>query len=133
MMAKAIKIDDMSKEIMKSLHEYAELTDSEMKKAVRKTASAVRKEISENAPKETGDYAKSWTTSVTEENSHALQITIHAKKPEYRLAHLLENGHALRRGGRSIGKGNVDAIPHIAPAEEHSEKLLEEFFRKAMS
>ena len=126
-MGKSVSIDDMTSEIMKSLHEYAELTDSEMKKAVRKTASAVRKEISENAPKDTGDYAKSWTATVTEEKSHALQVTVHAEKPEYRLAHLLENGHAKRGGGRVKGR------PHIEPVEEHKEELLEEFFRKAMS
>lgn len=47
-------VDDMASEIMKGLQEYADLADTEMKKAVRKTATEVKKEISSNAPKDTG-------------------------------------------------------------------------------
>ena len=54
-------IDDMTSEIMKGLQEYADLADTEVKKAVRKTATEVRKEISSNAPENTGAYEKSWT------------------------------------------------------------------------
>lgn len=118
-------IDDMTKEIMKGLTEYAEFADSEMKKAVRKTANSVRKEISENAPKRTGKYAKSWTAKKTKENSHTLEMTVHSKD-RYQIAHLLENGHAKRGGGRVEGK------PHIAPAEKNGEKLLENLIKKAL-
>lgn len=47
-------INDMASEIMKGLQEYADLADTEMKKAVRKTATEVKKEISSIAPKDTG-------------------------------------------------------------------------------
>ena len=40
-----IDIDELSKEVMKGLQEYSELADSEMKKAVRETATSVKKEI----------------------------------------------------------------------------------------
>ena len=69
-------IDDMASEIMKGLQEYSELADTAMKKAVRKTATSVKKEISANAPNRTGKYAKSWTTKKVKENSHSLEITI---------------------------------------------------------
>ena len=122
-----IDIDGLTKEAMRGMQEYRELTDSEMKKAVRKTATSVKKEISANAPKLTGDYAKSWRASLTEERSHAMHMTVHANPPEYRLAHLLENGHAKRGGGRVSGK------PHIEPAEKNGEILLENLIRKAIS
>ena len=119
-------IDDMTKEIMKGLREYSELADDEMKKAVRETATSVKKEISANAPHDTGTYAKSWTSSKVRETSHNLQMTVHSRN-RYRLAHLLEKGHAKRGGGRVQGK------PHIAPAEKNGEELLENLIRKAIS
>ena len=119
-------IDDMASEIMKGLTEYADLADTEMKKAVRKTATAVKKEISANAPEKTGTYAKSWTAKKTKENSHSLEMTVHSKN-RYRLAHLLEKGHAKRGGGRVSGR------PHIAPAEENGVQMLEKLIEEALS
>ena len=52
-------VDAMADEIMKGLTEYADLADTSMKKAVRKTAKSVKDEISANAPKRTGAYSKS--------------------------------------------------------------------------
>lgn len=119
-------VDDMASEIMKGLTEYADLADTEMKKAVRKTATEVKKELSCNAPKDTGAYSKSWATKKVRENSHSLEMMVHSKN-RYQLAHLLEHGHAKRGGGR------VAARPHIAPAEENGEELLENLIRKALS
>ena len=119
-------IDNLADEIMKGLTEYADLVDTEMKKSVRKTATSVRKEISSNAPKKTGSYAKSWTAKKTKENSHSLEMTVHSKN-KYQLAHLLEKGHAKRGGGRVSGK------PHIAPAEENGVQLLEHLIEEALS
>jgi len=118
-------IDDMASEIMKGLTEYAELADAEMKKAVRKTATTVKNEISANAPVNSGRYKKSWVTKKTKENSHSLEMTVHSKN-RYQIAHLLEHGHAKRGGGR------VAAIPHIAPAESNGEVLLTELIEKAL-
>lgn len=119
-------IDSMTDEIMKGLREYADLADDEMKNAVRKTAKSVKDEITSNAPKRTGKYAKSWTTKKTKENSHSLEMTVHSKD-RYQLAHLLENGHAKRGGGRVSGR------PHIAPAEQHGEEMLERLIGEALS
>ena len=119
-------IDDMASEIMKGLQEYADLADTAMKKAVRKSATQVKNEISANAPADTGKYAKSWATKKTGENSHSLEMTVHSKN-RYQLAHLLEKGHAKRGGGRVSGK------PHIAPAEENGVQLLEHLIEEALS
>ena len=119
-------IDAMADEIMKGLTEYADLADTSMKKAVRKTAKSVKDEISSNAPKRTGAYSKSWTSKKTKENSHSLEMTVHSKN-RYQLAHLLEKGHAKRGGGRVSGK------PHIAPAEENGVQLLEHLIEGALS
>ena len=119
-------IDNLADEIMKSLTEYADLTNESMKKAVRKTATEVKKDISTNAPKCTGKYAKSWMAKKTKENSHSLEMTVHSKN-RYQLAHLLEKGHAKRGGGRVSGR------PHIAPAEENGVQMLEKLIEEALS
>ena len=119
-------VDAMADEIMKGLTEYADLADTSMKKAVRKTTKSVKDEISANAPKRTGAYSKSWTAKKTKENSHSLDMTVHSKN-RYQLAHLLEKGHAKRGGGRVSGK------PHIAPAEENGVQLLEHLIEGALS
>lgn len=118
-------IDDMADEIMKGLTEYADLADTAMKKAVRKTATSVKNEISANAPVKSGRYKKSWTTKKIKENSHSLEITVHSKD-RYQIAHLLEHGHAKRGGGRVAGR------PHIAPAEENGADLLESLIEKEL-
>lgn len=124
-MSTMTSIDDMTAEIMKGLTEYANLVDAEMKKAVRKTATSVKNEISANAPVKSGRYKKSWAAKKTKENSHSLEMTVHSKN-RYQIAHLLEHGHAKRGGGR------VPAIPHIAPAEANGEVLLTELIEKAL-
>ena len=119
-------IDNLADDIMAGLREYAELADDAMKNAVKKTATSVKKEISANAPKKSGDYAKSWKATKVAENSHTLKMTVHSKD-NYRLAHLLEKGHAKRGGGRVAGK------PHIAPAEENGAEMLTNLITEALS
>ena len=119
-------VDNLAAEIMKGLTEYADLAEEGMKKAVKKTAKSIKDEISANAPKRTGAYAKSWTAKKTKENSHSLEMTVHSKN-RYQLAHLLEKGHAKRGGGRVSGK------PHIAPAEEKGVQLFEKLIEEALS
>lgn len=121
----ATKIDNLANEIMEGLKEYADLASDDVKKAVRKAGNTVRKEISENAPKDTGAYAKSWAVKKTKETSNSLEVTVHSKN-RYQLAHLLEHGHAKRGGGR------VAARPHIAQAEENAIETLETEIEKAL-
>ena len=118
-------VDAMADEIMKGLTEYADLADTSMKKAVRKTAKSVKDEISANAPKDTGKYAKSWAVKTQKETSNSLELVVHSKN-RYQLAHLLEFGHAKRGGGR------VAARPHITPAEEKAIDTLEREIEKVL-
>lgn len=121
----ATKIDNLANEIMEGLKEYADLASDDVKKAVRKAGNTVRKEISENAPKDTGAYAKSWSVKKTKETSNSLELTVHSKN-RYQLAHLLEHGHAKRGGGR------VAARPHIAQAEQSAVETLDSEIAKAL-
>lgn len=121
----ATKIDNLANDIMEGLKEYADLASDDVKKAVRKAGNTVRKEISENAPKDTGAYAKSWSVKKTKETSNSLEVTVYSKN-RYQLAHLLEHGHAKRGGGR------VAARPHIAQAEQSAVETLDSEIAKAL-
>ena len=112
-------IDNLAKTIMEGLQEYADVASEDVKTAVRKAGKNVKAEISANAPKRTGAYAKSWAVKTEKETAHSLEGVVHSKN-RYQIAHLLEHGHAKRGGGRVAG------IPHIAPAEEKAVKQLEE-------
>ena len=120
-----VKIDNLADEIMNGLIEYAKLTTNDMKKSVRKAGNTVKKDISQNAPKRTGAYAKSWSVKKTKETSNSLEVTVHSKN-RYQLAHLLEFGHAKRNGGR------VEAKPHIAKAEEKAIAQLESEIERSL-
>ena len=124
-MASKVNIDDMTAEIMRGLKEYAQLATEDMKEAVRQASTTVRKEIKENAPVNTGKYAKSWTARKVRETAQALTMVVHSKN-RYQLAHLLENGHAKRNGGRVEGKA------HIAPAEQQGIRQLKDDIEKAL-
>ena len=120
-----IKSGDLAASIMEGLEEYADFATDEMKKAVKKSAKTVKDEIVKNAPENTGAYKKSWAEKTTKETATSLEITVHSKN-RYQLAHLLENGHVTRNGGRVSGK------PHIAPAEEKGRKELEDEIERSL-
>lgn len=124
-MGRTVSVDEKADAIGELLEEYSDLATDGMKSAVQKSAKFVKEEISANAPKRTGAYAKSWTSTKTQENSTFVQYTVHSKN-RYQLAHLLENGHALRNGGRA------KAYPHIAPAEVVGEGYLENLIEEAL-
>ena len=124
-MGKTIKPEQLAKEVMDGLEEYAELAVDVMKKEIQETGKSVKQQISQTAPKKSGRYAKSWAVKKTKETSNSLEVTVHSKN-RYMLTHLLENGHAKRGGGR------VRAIPHIAPAEEMGIRELEERITRAL-
>lgn len=128
-MSNTIDIDKMADVIMKGLQEYADATSEDVKKAVRKVGRSVRQDImsgiQEQGLNRTGQYKRSWTVKTTGETAHSLQLTVHSRN-RYQIAHLLEKGHAKRGGGRA------KAYPHIAPAEERGQKLLEQEITKTL-
>ena len=117
-MAKGVSTKQFAAAIMDTLNEYRDLVVDDVKEAVKKSGNTVKKSIEESAPKDIGDYAKSWAVKTTRETANSLELTVHSRN-RYQLAHLLEFGHAKRGGGR------VAAQSHIAPAEEKGIKQLE--------
>ena len=123
-MGRKIPVDKLTQEVDKILSEYGGDVQGNLNTIVgqmsKKGAQTLRKQ-SKNTFGGTGKYAKGWTSTV-ETGRVSAQGTIYNKTPG--LPHLLENGHALRGGGRTPGR------PHIKPVEE---ALVREFESKVKS
>ena len=124
-MGRNVPVGSLADAIMDTLEEYADLAVEDVKQAVKDAGDVVKDDIRSHAPKDTGDYAKSWAVKKMKETSSSLTVTVHSRN-RYQLAHLLEFGHAKRGGGR------VAARPHIASAEQKGMEYLEEEIRKAL-
>lgn len=124
-MSRTVSVDELASAINEGLQEYATLAAAGVKSAVRKSAKTIKEGIEAGAPTQTGHYKSSWVATKQEESSQSLQMVVHSKD-RYQLAHLLENGHAKRGGGRVAGR------PHIAPAEQMGEELLQSLIEKAL-
>lgn len=124
-MSRNVSVDQMAAAIEEELSKYRDLAADELKEAVKKAGRIAKTDINDSAPVRTGKYAKSWKSKVTAEDSQRIQVTVYSPS-RYMIAHLLENGHAKRGGGR------VRAIPHIGPAEEHAEEVLLSDIEKAL-
>lgn len=132
-MAKKINIDDLAKEVTKTLEEFAEATDEVVEKAVTDTAKEALEELKNASPPGSGqfsswnDYNKGWKITQTKtDRKYHRKATIH-NVDKYRLTHLLEKGHALVKGGRTR------AFPHIAPVAEKAEDKLMENIKKGIN
>ena len=116
-MSRTVSIDEMDSAIMDELEKYAELASDDLKAAVKETAASVRKDIQAGAPVDTGKYKKSWSVKNVHEDSESIDLVVHSRN-RYQIAHLLENGHAKRGGGRVEGK------PRIGPADQRGNETL---------
>ena len=121
-----VKADQLAQSISKALTEYSELVFDDAYAAGKESAQIVVKEIKATAPVgHRKKYAKSWRVKETYKDSRKFHLVCHSPT-QYRLAHLLEHGHAKRGGGRTAAK------PHIAPAEEKGIENFEEKITKAI-
>ena len=116
-----ISIDQLAAEIAKGLAEYSQDVVEKVNISSEKVGKAAVKQLKQTSPKRYGKYAKSWTMKTEPEVGQPHKRIVHVKAPHYRLAHLLEKGHA------KVGGGRVDGIPHIRPAEE---EVIREFARE---
>ena len=78
-MGKKISVSQLFAAVMEAVQEYADTAVEEVKQAVMETGNEVRDEIRQNAPKNTGAYARSWAVKKTRETSQSLTVTVHSR------------------------------------------------------
>lgn len=118
----AISIEQMADIIIQELSSYTVEIAEGVKAAVDETSQELLENIKADAPELTGDYKKAMKIKTTSEDFYEKKKTwfVDAKSGEYRLTHLLENGHAKRGGGRT------KAFPHIEKNEEKAQQAFTE-------
>ena len=88
----------------------------------------LQKETTGKFKNRTGDYRKDWAVMMRKTNGwknlpgHGAYATVY-NKTNYRLTHLLEYGHAVRRGGRTVGQASE--YPHILEVQNKALSVLE--------
>lgn len=118
-------IENLTAELMADLSQYTAEVSEAVKKAVDEVAKECKENIQADSPVKTGKYKKGWKVKTTFEDNLQKHVTVY-NSTYGRLTHLLENGHALKRGGRTR------AFPHIKKNEQKSVIELEKKVREAI-
>lgn len=106
-----------------ALASYQDDIEAAITKEAQKTAKQTRTDIQDAAPKNTGTYAKTWTVKKETADRHRPAFIVHATKPGYQLAHLLERAHRIaNQYGTDFGKTSPQ--PHIEKAAEKNGALF---------
>ena len=103
--------DQFSKAVIGILDDYSEDVAEEVRKAVDVTTRELVRETRKTAPRKAiggrpaGTYASHISSKVGRDTPYVYSKLWYVRSPEHRLTHLLNNGHALRQGGRWEGTG----------------------------
>lgn len=121
-MSETVPVDGLASAIMETLQQYTDDVTAGIAKAEDLTAKECKTNLEADSPvaptgRHRGKYKKGWKVTVTTNTPLEKHTVIHNK--EYRLTHLLENGHATRNGGRTR------AFPHIKKNEEIANAAFE--------
>lgn len=104
-MATKVSIDGVAAAVEKELKLYEKNVLEGIRKQTDKSMKELVKETKGTAPvgHRGKHYKDSITSKVTNSSLRAYEKTWYVRGSDYRLSHLLNNGHALRDGGRYPG------------------------------
>lgn len=117
-------VSQLSSEIAKALMEFSEDTKKELFQKIDKAAADGKEAVQANLTTghgvgRRGKYKRSIKVKKTRETKYDMQKVIYADGAEYRLTHLLENGHLTRDGKR-----RTEAVQHWKYGQEAIEKAM---------
>lgn len=123
---KKIKPIDLTAAVDEILSKYGDEVFDVLGEAIRETSEEAMQElrsVNKFSPNgnPTGAYSQDWEYKHVQVSRLKTEAVVYNEN-HYRLTHLLENGHALRRGGRTYGR--VQAYPHIAPINDKAQESV---------
>jgi hypothetical protein len=108
-MARPIQVDNLSAAINNELKLYSSEVVAGMKKANDKCMKEFVEDTKRDAPRgRRQKYYKNITSKTTLDTPNRKVNTWYVKDPEYRLTHLIKNGHVTRKGGRTKKNDFID-------------------------
>ena len=122
-------VNQLATAIGHELQAYSDSVSEKIGEAVEVVAKEVNDEIKQHVTfrERTGKYVKAFRIKKVYTGSKYNHSRIwHVQSPHYRLTHLLENGHALRNGGRA------QAFPHIIYGEQLAQRRMQELTEQAV-
>ena len=114
---------DLERAVRDILQDYSVEVSKAAEEAVTEVSKEATKKLRQTSPKRSGKYGKGWASKV-EKTATTAEATVYGKTGTYQLAHLLENGHAKRGGGR------VNGNTHIKPVEDWAIPEVEKRIRE---
>lgn len=126
----------VDKYLIETMLKYGAEVSYEIDIAMREIGQEAKQKVATSSPKRTGKYKRGWRVDFKNKGG-VIQCIIHQSGKEYRLTHLLENGHRTRLGkgkhSRRYGtQASVAARPHIAEVNDWAQRELESRIRKAL-
>lgn len=142
----AVSLEDLDKALLRMMNHYTKEQSAMGKKSCQRAARKMKKysvqEANKQDIKRRPQYIGKIATKKIFESADSIKYKWYVKAPDYRLAHLLEHGHAIWNAkGATLNRaagvwhdgtsgGRSPAFPHIKPAVDRMEKeYLEELIR----
>lgn len=111
----SISVTKLSSEIQKILQKNAGRITDKVKVLSKETTEDLTKDTKKDSPVLTGEHKRHISNKKVKETSTNVVYVWHVKDPEYRLTHLIANGHAKRNGGHV--EGNFPLADDVEKAE----------------
>lgn len=151
-----VHLDSNARDYSEWLNNVAERTQRKLEAKApiikRRTKKTVQKHLVKGKGLEEGIYRKSFTINDYSQTKWEICFQVYAKKPHYRLTHLLEDGHKmfLFRWGRgrptkwgNVGmaftttrrrpKGRTHVVKHIKPGQQYAEKQFPKLYDEGIN